>query len=306
MIQRVLTACERAALLTRRLLSYAGKDQSTVAPANLAELVRDLGSLLRTSIPKLVNLSLELDEDLPPVLVDEAQLQQVVMNLVINGAEAIGENKTGVVEIRVAPRQIGKREALEFFGSGQAEGTYVMLEVKDTGSGMDEDTKARIFDPFFSTKFAGRGLGLAEVQGIVKAHKGSINVYSIPGRGSSFLILLPAQREKLAPEKEKDLAASSIPYGTVVLVVDDEDVVRKVSNAALVQAGAKVMVAENGKAGVELFRQHHSQISVTILDLQMPVMGGEEAMRIMREIDREVPVILSSGFDDRATRFRCG
>ena len=208
-----MQASERAAFLTRQMLAYAGKGRFVTEMLDMCTLVREISALVRTSIPKTVELKLELAPDLPAIEADPAQMQQVIMNLVINGAEAIGENDAGTVEIRTSLRVLNKREAAEFFGPGQFSlEPYVQLEVSDTGHGMDEATKARIFDPFFTTKFTGRGLGLAAVQGIIKAHGGAIRVHSTPGVGTSFLILLPAKRVKAAaPRPERPQSFSIHP-----------------------------------------------------------------------------------------------
>jgi len=297
-LRGIVQAGQRAAFLTRQMLAYAGKGRFVTETMDLGELVREISALVRTSISKTVELKLDLASNLPPIEADPAQIQQIVMNLVINGAEAIGENASGKVEIRTSLREINAQEASEFFRADESRpGTYVQLEVSDTGSGMDEATKARIFDPFFTTKFTGRGLGLAAVQGIIKGHSGAIRVYSTPGHGTSFLILLPA-RSQIAPAARPAELSLSIPFGSVALVIDDEEMVRRLADGVLSRAEMKVLTAENGKAGVEIFREHNRVVSVVVLDLQMPVMGGEEALVLLKQINPDVPIILSSGFDE--------
>ncbi len=298
-LRAVLQAGERAAFLTRQLLAYAGRGRFVTETIDLGDLVEEISTLLRTSIPKTVELKLYPAPDLPLVEADPAQIQQVVMNLVINGAEAIGENVTGTVEIRTSLRHITALETAEFFRPEQAAGgTFVQLEVTDTGSGMDQATMAHIFDPFFTTKFTGRGLGLAAVQGIVKGHGGAIRVYSTPGHGTTFLVLLPATGKKATVRRRERSRVPSIPSGSVALVIDDEESVRSLDENVLSRAGMRVLTAEDGKAGVDAFRKHHGIVSVVVLDLQMGVMGGEEAFPLLKEIDPSVPVILSSGFDE--------
>ncbi len=298
-LREVVRAGERAAFLTRQMLAYAGKGRFVTEPINVGDLVTEISALVRTSIPKSVELKLDLAANLPLVEADSAQLQQLVMNLVINGAEAIGENAPGSVAIRTSARELNSREAAELFGpEPSAPGEYVQLEVTDTGSGMDEATKARIFDPFFTTKFTGRGLGLAAVQGIVKGHRGAIRVYSSPGQGTSFLVILPAMHRQTSVVPAVGPTVAPIPPGSVALVIDSEESVRSFANSALSRAGMKVLVADNGKTGVELFREHNAIVSVVLLDLLMPVKGGEEAFALLREINPGVPVILSSGFDE--------
>ncbi len=225
-LENVILASERAAHLTRQLLAYSGKGRFVIQPINLSELVREIGSLLRLTIPKKVHLRLDLDDKLPPVEADSSQIQQLIMNLVLNGAEAIGDG-IGAVLVTTGVREVDetyKQSAL--MRDELAPGKYVYLEVHDTGSGMDEQTKARIFDPFFTTKFTGRGLGLAAALGIVRGHKGDIKVYSTPGRGSTFKILLPAGSGSYE-EAEQEIQRQELHGQGTVLIVDDEDIVLK-------------------------------------------------------------------------------
>jgi CheY-like chemotaxis protein len=304
-LREIVRATERAAFLSRQMLAYAGKGRYVIETMDLGDLVTEISVLVRTSIPKAVELKLDLAPNLPPIDADPAQVQQVVMNLVINGAEAIGENTTGKVEIRTSLVEINAGEAPEFFGPGQsAAGAYVQLEVRDTGSGMDEATKARIFDPFFTTKFIGRGLGLAAVQGIVKGHGGAIRVYSTPGHGTTFLVQLPVSRRNTIAVLPKRPDVPSIPAGSVALVIDDEEAVRALATNVLSRAGMRVLVEADGKSGVELFQQYNRIVSAVILDLTMPVMTGEVALPLIKQINPHVPVILSTGFDGREAERR--
>ncbi|HWR53052.1 MAG TPA: PAS domain S-box protein [Bryobacteraceae bacterium] len=189
----VIRAAESAAHLTRQLLAYAGKGQFTIGPVDLSGLVEEVAGLVRRSIPKNVQVELDLVRPLPAVQGDPGQMNQVVMNLIINAAESIGETRQGIVRVSTRVAEFGAEETpMGYDGSPLLPGRYVRLEVRDNGCGMDEVTKSRIFDPFFSTKFLGRGLGLAAVHGILRAHRGAINVKSEPGRGSTFTVLLPA------------------------------------------------------------------------------------------------------------------
>jgi PAS domain S-box-containing protein len=283
-LENVLTASEKAAHLTKQLLAYAGKGRFLNERINLTGLVKEIGNLLRTSIPKSVTLKLELDEQLPSIDGDPSQFQQLIMNLLINGAEAIGEARHGTVI--VATSAVSKDDA-----------EYVRLEVSDTGSGMDEETRSKIFDPFFTTKFTGRGLGLAAVLGIVRAHRGTIQVDSEPGRGTTFTVLLPASRNQAAVPPARAAQADLHGAGTV-LVVDDEDLVRSMASATLKRFGYQVLTAENGQEAVDIFREHADEIVAILLDMTMPVMGGEEAMRRIRGMRPEARVIVSSGYNE--------
>ena len=294
----LVQAAKQAAHLTRQLLAYAGKGRFLVQPIDLSAFVTDVAHLLQISIPKNVELCLQLADGLPAIEADLGQMQQLVMNLVINGAEAIPEDRAGTVLVTTAAQQFGE----DYFASATASnemkpGTYVILEVRDTGSGMADHTKARIFDPFFTTKFTGRGLGLAAVLGIVRGHKGALKVDSTPGRGSTFKVLFPAvqaQAEKAVPsEKLVDLRGT----GTI-LVVDDEKSVRQAAGAMLERYGYTVMLAQDGERAVDLFRSAANQISLVLLDLTMPVMSGEETLRQLKNIRPEVRVVLSSGYNE--------
>jgi PAS domain S-box-containing protein len=299
LLRDVVNASERASHLTRQLLAYAGKGRFLIEPLDLSALVREISSLIQTSIPKNVQLRLESRDDVPLILADASQIQQVVMNLVINGAEAIGAHDNGTVLVTTGVQSVDERDLLSTFGeaSDLAAGTYATLEVHDTGCGMDEETLNRIFDPFFTTKFTGRGLGLAAVQGIVRGHKGAMKVYSRPGKGTTFKVLFPADGQAAAPKKAsvQDVMAAR---NQLILVVDDEEIIRRTAKAMLERYGYTVVLAGDGKEGVELFEVLSDKVSAVLLDMTMPVMDGEEAFSRLREIKPDVKVILSSGYTE--------
>ena len=299
-LDNVVLASRRAANLTRQLLAYSGKGHFEVRPIDLSVHVRELANLLETTISKKVQLRLELTQDLPAVSADIAQVQQIVMNLVINGAEAIGDQR-GTVLVTTGVQGIDEFYVQSLFSSeGIAPGTYVYLEVHDTGCGMDEATKMRIFDPFFTTKFTGRGLGLAAVLGIVRGHKGAMKVYSSPGKGTTFKVFFPASNGaavRPAPE------VMSFRGEGLALVVDDDQGVREAASRLLEYFGFRVLQAVDGRHGAEEFRKHASEVVVVILDMTMPEMNGEETFREIRRVRADVPVILTSGYNEiEATR----
>jgi PAS domain S-box-containing protein len=297
LLEGVVRSGERAAHLTGQMLAYSGKGRFIVEAVDLSELLRKNAVLLESSIPRTVQLRLELSADLPPTEADTSQMQQLVMNLAINAAEAIGDGP-GTVLIRTGLRDItGDSMRAQLQGAEITPGRYVFVEVQDTGSGMDEATKTRIFDPFFTTKFTGRGLGLAAALGIVRGHKGAISVDSCPGHGSTFTVYLPAvTAEADAPFSGE--AASGLPAPATVLVVDDEEIVRQTAKAVLQKCGYTVVLAGNGQQALEIFIRMASHISVVLLDMTMPVMSGEETLERLRAIRPGVPVVLSSGFNE--------
>ncbi len=296
LIEEAMRAAERAADLTRQLLAYAGKGRFVMRTLDLSDLVREISGLVQTSFPKHAQLRLQLGEDLPGIDADPGQIQQIVMNLVINGAEAIGP-EGGSVLVRTAVQEVDSAYIATLSSAGEQlkPGRHICLEVHDTGSGMDEATLARIFDPFFTTKFTGRGLGLSAVLGIVRAHNGAIKVYSQPGQGTTFKVLFPASlkpvpRQTPAPKPQLN------GVGTV-LIVDDEDVVRSTARHALERYGYGVILANDGRAALDVFRDHYGDIAVVLLDLTMPVMSGEETLRNLQAIDPKVKVLLTSGYN---------
>jgi len=221
-----------------------------------------------------------------------------VMNLVINGAEAIGKGKAGVVVMTTSLQDVDQTYLQQTFGSQEiSPGTYVMLEVSDSGCGMDEPTLAHIFDPFFTTKFAGRGLGLAAAMGIVRGHKGALKVDSVPGQGSSFKVLFPGSPGK-PPERQQAIIGKDLRGTGTILVIDDEEIVRQFVTSTLEHSGYTVIVAEHGQEGVDLFRKHTDTISLVLLDMTMPVMSGEETFNQLRTIGADIPIILSSGYHE--------
>ena len=288
--------------LLRQMLAYSGRGKSTVRILNLNQLVQEMIHLLGTSISKKAQMRLNLHPQLPPMEADPDQIQQVVMNLVINASEAMGE-QTGVITLSTRPEEVDQ-STINVICEGQPirPGPHVGLEVSDNGSGMPPEVLKQIFDPFFTTKFTGRGLGLAAIHGIVRGHQGCIQVSSEPGRGSTFKLLFPAARGQVGPAvADPPLPRSSAARtsGTgKVLVVDDEDEMRAVVVAALGQAGLHALQARDGLEALGLFQEHRDQIRLIFIDLTMPNMDGEEACRELRQNGATVPVVLSSGFNE--------
>jgi PAS domain S-box-containing protein len=294
-LDNVIDAAHRAAGLTRQLVAYAGKGNFDVSVVDLSAQVRDLAGLLRTTISKRVELHLDLASDVPAIKVDASQLQQVIMNLVINGAEAIGD-ASGQVALATGFRELSSQQIATLLADSDLEpGSYCTLKVTDTGAGMDAATQARIFDPFFSTKFAGRGLGLAAVLGIVRAHRGALHVASKPGSGTTFEIYLPAASEQPASKSDSDRPFRG---DGMVLVVDDDDSVRRAVVSLFEDLGFSVVHANNGRDGVETFAANAESIRLVLLDMTMPKLSGEETFREISRIRPDVQVMLTSGYPE--------
>ncbi len=302
--ESVIQAAERAAHLTRQMLAYSGRGRFLIQPMNCSEQVREITPLISASIPKNVQVRLALDDDLPPIEADTGQFQQLVMNLVINGAEAVG-NSPGAVTVSTGLEDLSAQAIAGMtFAEGLKPGRYVSLEVRDTGCGMDAATLARIFDPFFTTKFTGRGLGLAAVLGIVRGHGGAVNVRSSPGRGTTFQVLLPVASGKAVAKRA---AAAPVSGGAAtILVVDDEELVRRSARMALERYGYHVLLAEDGKRAVEVLEKPEFEISAVLLDMTMPGMSGEQTFQAIRDIRPALPVIASSGYSEAEAMARFG
>jgi PAS domain S-box-containing protein len=297
-IEDIERAAQRAAELTRQLLAYSGKGRFVIEPVDLSRLVEDMTSLLRAALSKKAELSLDLRRALPSVEADATQLRQVVMNLLVNASDAIGD-EPGTIAIRTGVQRVDALyRATLLDGAQLLDGDHVFVDVADTGTGMDEATLARIFDPFFTTKFTGRGLGLAATLGIVRGHKGAIKVYSEPGRGSTFRVLLPAGAG--APVSDADRPAFEGWQGEgTVLVVDDEPAVRAVTRSLLERRGFRVVEAADGEEGVQRFLAAPDAFRLVLLDLTMPKLDGEETFRRMRQLAPGVKVLLMSGYNQQ-------
>jgi CheY-like chemotaxis protein len=268
-----------------------------VEPLDLSALIPEMTGLVRPSISKKIALHLDLEPDLPPIEADRGQVQQVFMNLALNAAEAIGSHD-GLVSVRTGVEDVDDRYLrLHPAVAALRPGKYVCLEVRDTGCGMDDATFARIFDPFFSTKFTGRGLGLAAVAGILRGHGGGIAVTSAPGKGSCFTALFPAAAR---PAVERPPAArdAALQGAGVILVVDDEKFVREMVRRALERHGYTVLLADSGLEAIDVLKRHPGDIALVILDLSMPKMSGEEALPELRKIRPQVKVMVSSGYSE--------
>lgn len=298
-IDQIEKAARRAGDLARQMLAYSGKGHFVIESLNVNAVITEMTHMLEVSISKKAMLRFNLAQNLPNIEVDATQLRQVLMNLVINASEAIGE-RSGVIAIST-----GAVDCDRAYLSGMwiddrlPEGLYIYLEVADTGCGMDKETVSKIFDPFFTTKFTGRGLGMAAVLGIIRGHRGAIKTYSEKGKGTTFKILLPAsplpesRSAALLPDRE------SLKGSGTVLLVDDEETIRALGKDMLQFLGYHVLTAADGCESLELFRHNKEDIACVILDLTMPHMDGEQTFRELRRIKPDVRVLMSSGYNEQ-------
>jgi PAS domain S-box-containing protein len=306
-VEEVKKACRRAAELTNQMLAYSGRGHFVIQPVNLNELIEEMQHLLHVSIGKKVVLRHELAPGLPFVDADVAQMRQVLMNLITNASEAIGD-ETGAIVVATRAVEADRADlSSPYVNEALSEGRYVCVEISDTGCGMDTEARSRLFDPFFTTKFTGRGLGLSAVLGIVRGHRGTILVESEVGKGTTFKVLFPAS-DQAAPARAEQRAAQRAATwrgsGTVLLV-DDEEGVRDTGAKMLERAGFTVLTAADGAEGAEIFRRHADEIAAVLLDATMPKMSGEETFHALQEVRKDVPVILCSGYteEDATARF---
>jgi PAS domain S-box-containing protein len=292
----VIEASQRAADLTRQLLAYAGKGKYEIRSIDLPAFVKEAAPLLQTMIPRTVRLNLCLDSSSLVLEGDPSQIQQVLMNLVINGGEAIAVPHSGTVTVSTFRETIAQSKAKKL-GSDIIPGEFVVLQVNDTGAGMKPDVQARIFDPFYTTKFTGRGLGLAAVAGIVKGHRGAIEVHSEVGNGTEFRVYFPLSHSSPTPAIQVE-TLHRMASEELVLVVDDEEIILRTASMTLERKGYRVLMARGGEEAVRIFREQTSDISLILLDMMMPGMSGDQALLQLRELRPNIPIIVSSGYSE--------
>ncbi|MSQ01495.1 MAG: PAS domain-containing sensor histidine kinase [Myxococcales bacterium] len=297
-IDDLIANAHRAADLTRQLLAYSGRAQLTMETLDLGAVLRELRGLISAALPKSATFELDVNPMVPAVDGDRAQLEQVIINLATNAAEALGH---GTGEVRIAngfsSLDVDSARALKVTA-----GAYVVLSVRDDGCGMSEPTRRRIFDPFFTTKETGRGLGLAAVHGIVRTHRGAVDVRSVEGEGTVVSVYLPASTVRAQPRAEP---SAELMVGTgLVLIIDDEAAVRSTARAMLEALGYDVIEAADGRTGLLSFDRRRGDIRVVLLDMTMPIMTGEEVYRALRLRDKDVRIVLSTGYSQVDARRR--
>jgi CheY-like chemotaxis protein len=296
-LDKAFQATETAALLTRQLLAYTGQGHFEVKGLHLNQLITQNLQLFQEALPANITFHTNLDEPLPHIQADSAQIQQIIMNLLLNAAEAIGTQE-GTITITTTPYQLTAShiDQWQLVNERVTVGSYVLLEMVDTGRGMDEATLNRIFDPFYSTKGTGRGLGLAAVLGIVRGHNGSLRAESQAGEGTSFQFLFPAGDAEQPDEETAESPAQ--PRRDTVLIIDDEKQVREAISDILDLKEIPSLAAANGQNGVALYEAQQEKIGLVILDLSMPGMSGIETFEALREFDPSAKIILSSGYTE--------
>jgi len=304
-LRKIRHAAERAAALTQQMLSYAGQGPLQLERLDLSEQVHEMGRLFESAVSGKTVLAFDLASNLPHVEADAAQVSQVVINLISNASESLSEGagtihvRTGVVDLEATPH-------MAMFAENLAAGPHVYLEVADTGCGMDSATQKRIFDPFYTTKFTGRGLGLAAVAGIVRGHKGAVELESEPGIGTTFRVLFPAAGAAGAQMASANPIRAGWQGSETVLVIDDDASVRELASEILARVGLQVVTAADGREGVELFAQSREPIRVVLLDRTMPVLSGFDVLRDIRAIDPQVRVIMVSGYSEERAAGEAG
>lgn len=296
-LAQIELAARRASDLTRQMLAYAGKSPLIFQPVDLNQIIDETARLLQSSLPRHISLHFALNPNVPAVNGDPSQLRQIIMNLVINGAEAITAS-TGEVVVRTDLVQSAREDWPSAPAANLTAEQYVVLTVTDTGTGMDAATRARIFEPFFSTKFAGRGLGLAAVLGIVRSHQGAILVESAPGAGATFQVLLPVHDTDAAPRPESRQVATPGAVQGTVLVIDDEADVRAVTQQMLRRIGLQVFAAADAVTALTLIDAHGTSIHLALIDVTMPDMPGPQLAAALVQRQPTLRFIVMSGHNE--------
>ena len=296
-LDAIVNASTRAAELCRELLAYSGRGRFIVEPLHLNDIIKDMYNLLEVSISKYARVQFELESRLPAIEADATQIRQVVMNLLTNASEAIGPVQ-GTITLKTWSEFKAQEDLASAFPSDDLQtGLYVFLAISDSGCGMTKSTLARMFDPFFTTKAHGRGLGMAAVRGIMRSHGGAISVESDEGQGTRIQLLLPATELEPSLLREDPVEMQEVTGGTILLV-DDEQLVTDATSMMLRDRGFGVITASNGAQGIEKYQANREKIDLVIMDLAMPVMGGEEALKRLEAIDPGVKVLLTSGYNE--------
>lgn len=298
-LNEIKNASQRASELSQQMLAYSGKGRFIVEPVNINKVINEMLGLLKVSISKKVHLELRLEEDIPLFEGGVSQIRQVIMNLITNASEAIGD-KEGTISIHTGIEEIKENHNnMLFLDQEVPKGNCVFFEIRDTGCGMSKEVLAKIFDPFFTTKFTGRGLGMSAILGIIKGHKGLIHVYSEVNIGTRFRIFFPALEQHTETVLiTPDFDINSLHLQGKALIVDDEPAILFIAKEYMTFTGLEILTAPDGVEAVEVFKHNQKDIKLVILDLTMPNMSGEESFNIIRSLNSHVPILLMSGFSE--------
>jgi len=291
-------ATSRIKNLSKQIMNYSGKGTAQKRPIDLSDIVDETTRLLRASVSKNAHIEYDPTPDLPYIEADQQNVQQIIMNLVINASDAMGDTR-GAIKVRTGTVDATRAYLDEvYLGRGLPEKRYVYVEVSDTGQGMTPETMKRIFEPFYTTKTTGRGLGLSAVFGIVREHEGALEIDSEPGRGTTFRVLLPSMEMLYTGEAEKPADPGIWKGSGTVLIVDDVESALSMTKKVVETAGYTALTASDGKSGVDLYRENAGRVDAVIIDLVMPGMRGDQAVREMRDIHPDVRVMLLSGYHE--------
>ncbi len=294
--QKVEAAANRASDLCRQMMTYAGNHPTELEKIMLVQQVDEVVNMLQSTLKKNVTIELGLSKNVPIIIGDNSQIQQIAMNLVINAAEAIGEDN-GTIKVSVSKTVVEAGKTMtDAFGTVIPPGSYACLEVTDTGCGMGKETQKRIFEPFYTTKFTGRGLGMSAIRGIVKSHSGALLLTSTPGIGTTFKVYFPVPAPAGASETVPTTPALTSRAAGTVLLVDDEEILSSMSTSMLGAMGFTILTAQNGREALDVYHAHSSKIDVVLLDLLMPVMGGIEFYHVLRTLSSSIPIVMCSGY----------
>ncbi|MDD2735408.1 MAG: response regulator [Desulfuromonadaceae bacterium] len=299
-------AAERGAGLCRQILAYAGKASFSMSEIDLLALVDDVVNMLKSTLPMNVEISFVNSVNGALIIGDTNQLGQIVMNLIINASEAIG-TKYGEIIVALASKDIrsGQPE-IDHFGNVIPPKKYACLEVSDNGCGMDDETRQKIFEPFYTTKIMGRGLGMSALLGIISAHEGTLQLSSKLGEGTSFKVYLPMLEGESVSIRTTPQTSSSLPWqssGTILLVEDSEQL-RTMAKSMLDVLGFTVIEAANGREALDIYKKDAADICLVLTDVNMPIMDGYELFNELKKINQELPVIISSGYGETAVTSR--
>jgi len=295
-LEDVRSAAHHAAELTNQMLAYSGRGRFDIRPISLTAIVREMSQLLGASISKKARVSYELSPDLPAVQADVTQMRQVIMNLITNASDAL-EDRVGSIQVRTGTQRADDSLRDLYGPAPLAPGNYAYVEVTDDGCGMNQETRTRLFEPFFTTRFTGRGLGLSAVQGIVRGHSGGITMRTALGAGTTIKVLLPcSDREVTSPPQPWSEAAEEWSGSGLSLLVDDDARVRTVTEHLLRSLGFDVCACGTGLEAIREFERRAAEIRVVVLDVTMPDLNGEQVLKELRRLRRDVPVLLCSGY----------